>query len=323
MGDVIHLRSTSPQGDGMDMLDLLASWRLALDQGDKSPHTIRSYTDTVKGAAAWLAAAGLPTDVEQVEPEHLGAFLAARKDATSAGNAAKEYRNLSVFFRWCVTEGERSAPSPMDRVGKIKVSKQAHAIFTDEELVKLLKVCSGSDFESRRDLAIIRVLIDNGVRVSGLAGIRYTPGDEDTHDVFLSRHALRVRLTGGRMFLAPIGKKAAAAVDRYIRMRARHPHHDSPYLWLPVDSRSTRTGDHRLTATGIGQMIERRGEQAGVVAHPHKFRRTMASTWEGDSLQLMRIGGWESPEMVRLYGEARENERAREAHARLSPGDRF
>lgn len=324
MGEVVPLRSSSAKIESPDIRELLESWRLALDQEEKAPGTIRSYLDTVRKTAGWLAEAGHPTSVEEITPEHLRAYLAARKEATSAGNAAKDFRNLRVFFGWCVAEGERTPPSPMERVGKIKVAKKAHKIFTDDELTALVKACSGADFESKRDLAIIRILIDNGVRVSGLAGLRYAPGDEKVNDVFVSRHRLRVRLKGGRTFWAPIGKKAAVALDRYIRARARQPYAESPWLWLPVKGRATATGDMRLTASGIQQMLERRGEQAKVTdVHPHRFRRTMASTWEGDSMELMDIGGWESLEMVRLYSREGREERAREAHARLSPGDRI
>jgi site-specific recombinase XerD len=320
MGEVVPLR---PSGASLDIRELIDSWQLALDQEEKAPGTIRSYTDTVRKTAEWLTANDRPAGVEDITPEDLRAFLAARKAETSAGNAAKEYRNLSVFFRWCVLEEERTAPSPMDRVGKIKVAKKAHKIFTDEELRKLLKACSGASFADRRDTAIMRILIDNGVRVSGLAGLRYLPDDETLNDVYASRHVLRVRLKGGRTFWAPIGKKSAAALDRYIRARKKHPHADSEWLWLPTRG-TTALGDVRFTAHGIAQMLERRGKQAGVAeVHPHRFRRTMASTWQGDALQLMRIGGWESLEMVRLYGESREEERAREAHGRLSPGDRI
>lgn len=324
MGNVLPLRPNTPAEPSPDIRGLLDSWRLALDQEEKAPGTIRSYTDSVRMLAEWLDRHGLATGVEDIETEHIRGYLAARKEATSAGNAAKDFRNLRVFFAWCVKEDERSLPNPMDRVGKIKVAAKAHPIFTDDELTALIVACSGPDFESKRDLAIIRILIDNGVRVSGLAGLRYTPGDDRTNDVYLSRHRLRVRLKGGREFWAPIGKKSAAAIDRYIRARARRPHADSPWLWLPATSRTTATGDVRLTASGVGQMLERRGEQAKITdVHPHRFRRTMASTWEGDSMQLMDIGGWESLEMVRLYSRAGREERAREAHARMSPGDRI
>jgi site-specific recombinase XerD len=323
MGEVVPLRPVAANAASPDIRDLLPSWRLVLDQEEKSPHTIRSYLDSVRMMAEWLAADGRPAGVDDIEADDIRAYLTARKEKTSAGNAMKDFRNLRVFFGWCAKADELTEANPMDRVGKIKVAKKAHPIFTDDELTALVVACSGPDWESKRDLAIIRILIDNGVRVSGLAGLRYAPG-EDNNDVFLSRHRLRVRLKGGREFYAPIGKKSAVAVDAYIRKRARRPHADSPWLWLPAGGRRTATGDVRLTASGIAQMLERRGERGGITdVHPHRFRRTMASTWEGDSLQLMDIGGWESLEMVRLYSRAGREERAREAHARLSPGDRI
>lgn len=323
MGDIVPIRAV---GDSPDIRTLIPSWQLFLEQdkGGKAAGTIRSYLDTVRKLAEWLADNGRPAGVEDIETEDLRAWLYARQQETSKGNAAKEYRNLNVFWNWCLAEDERTPPNPMTKVGKITGDAKAHPIFTDAELTALVKACSGSDWESKRDLAIIRILMDNGVRVSGLAGLRYTPGEPETHDVFLARHRLRVRLKGGREFFAPIGKKAAVAVDAYVRKRARHPRADSPWLWLPANGKRTDTGDVRLTASGIGQMLERRGEQACVDdVHPHKFRRTFASTWEGDSMQLMDIGGWESLEMVRLYSRAGREEQARKAHERLSPGDRI
>lgn len=307
------------------MLDLLPSWMLALDQAELSAGTKRSYADTIRHTSAWLADHGMPTGLNEIQTDHLQAFLIDVKEQTSAGNAHKHMRNLRVFFNWAIKEKERERPSPVDGLEQIKVSRKAPTVFTEDELRKLIKVCSAEDdFEHRRDLAIIRILMDNGVRVSGLAGLRYTPEDDETNDVYLNRHVLRVRLKGGDTFWAPIGKKSAHALDRYIRIRNRHPAADSQWLWLPLDTRTTRNGDHRLTATGIGQMVERRGEQAGLGrVRPHKFRRTMATNWEGSDIDLMHIGGWESLKMVELYTRARSEGKARQAHRRLSPGDRI
>lgn len=313
-----------PTPADVTMLDLLPSWMLALDQAERSPGTKRSYTDTITATSTWLTEHDMPTGVNEVNTTHLQAFLIDVKDRTSPGNAHKHMRNLRAFFNWAAKEKERRDPSPVAGLEPIKVSRKAPTVFTAEELRKLIKVCSAEDdFEHRRDLAIIRILMDNGVRVSGIAGLRYTD-DEDTNDVFLNRHVLRIRLKGGAMFWAPIGKKSAHALDRYIRSRRGHPAADSDWLWLPIGTRTTSTGDHRFTATGIGQMIQRRGEQAGLGRiRPHKFRRTMATTWEGSDIDLMHIGGWESLKMVELYTRARSEGKARDAHRRLSPGDRI
>jgi site-specific recombinase XerD len=93
--------------------------------------------------------------------------------------------------------------------------------------------------------------------------------------VWLLRHTLRVTLRGGDVREAPIGSKTAAAIDRYLRSRVRHPHAASPWLWLPVRGITAGGGERRLTGTGIQQMLERRGREAGIVGrlHPLRFPR--------------------------------------------------
>lgn len=307
-----------------DGVRLLSSWRLTLEAVDKQPSTIESYFIAARTLIVYLADRGLPTDVTEITTDHVRQFLRDWKERTSSARASFMYRGLHVFFAWCVKDGEIGAPSPMDRIERVNPKRKAYPVFSEEDLRALVNACQGNDFESRRDLAIIRILMDNGVRVGGLAGLRYSEDDEKANDVFVRRHQLRVVLKGGREFMAPIGKKAAAALDRYLRERNKHLCRESPWLWLPVRSPSASgAGEARLTADGIRQMIGRRAEQAGIDAHPHKFRRTMASTWDGDTMLLMRVGGWESVEMVRMYAESGEQRKAHEAHRKFSPGDKI
>jgi hypothetical protein len=43
----------------------------------------------------------------------------------------------------------------------------------------------------------------------------------------------------------------------------------------------------------------------------------------GDDDSLMRLVGWRSRQMLHRYGASAADARAREAHPRLMPGDRF
>jgi integrase len=80
-----------------------------------------------------------------------------------------------------------------------------------------------------------------------------------------------------------------------------------------------------MTTSGIGQMLTRRGAQAGVDhVHPHRFRHTFASGWlsgGGNEGDLMQLAGWKSRDMLDRYGASAAAARARDAHKRMSPGD--
>jgi site-specific recombinase XerC len=136
------------------------------------------------------------------------------------------------------------------------VPDQPVPVIPEDALWRLLHNCTGKDFESRRDAAIIMLLLDTGLRREALAGIQLDDLDPDYQIV-------RVLDKGRVQREVPFAQRTAQAVDRYLRVRARHKDAALPWRWLGLKG--------RLTKWGIVIMLRRRGEEVGIPdLHPHQ-----------------------------------------------------
>lgn len=263
----------------------------------------------------------MPRTLGAITREHVEEWIvslaeAGRKPAT----IALRYRSVQQFFRWASEEG-LIAVSPMANMRPPKVPETPPAVLSEAELTALIRtVTADKSFAGRRDTAIIRLFIATGARLSEIANLRWTPANPTTNDVDLDRDVIGVVGKGNRPRLMYVGAKATKALDRYIfDVRARHKMVDSEWLWLAPRG--------RFSASGIGQMIQTRGEEAGVKhLHPHRFRHAWAHRNLADGMQegeVMTLAGWRSREMLRRCAASTAADRALDAARRSGLADRL
>ncbi len=261
--------------------------------------------------AGWLAENGQPTTLDQLTRDQTREWLAHLAEDREASTVRTRFKGLHRFCGWLVAEGELDV-SPMAGMSAPEAAEKPVPVLEDSELEALLKTCSSKSFADRRDEAIIRVLLDAGIRVSELCGLT-------TESVDLDREMALVTGKGGKVRPVYFGTRTVRALDRYLRERRRHRFAHLPELFL------TQRG--ALSTDGARERIKVRAEQAGLKdrMHPHRFRHTFAHDYlisGGQERDLKRLAGWSSDVMLERYGASAADMRAREAARRLRRGDR-
>jgi len=298
---------------GETLESLRGSFNRSLRVEGKADRTLVLYGQSITYFSQWLEQRGQSADLSNLNRDTVLQWLDfLRHRGLTTGTIRTRWRGLRRFTSWLLAESI-IRDDPLAGIVIDKPEPPPVRILTDDELAALLGACRGTRFADRRDEAVLRLLIDCGLRVSEVTGI-------DLDDLDLDAESVTVTGKGSRVRPAYFGARTGQALDRYVRERRKHRHASSAALFLGERGRFTRDG--------VRERLKVRADMAGLdptKIHPHRFRHTNAHDFllaGGQERDLKRLMGWRSDTMLERYGASAADHRAREAARRLKRGDR-
>lgn len=166
-------------------------------------------------------------------------------------------RILSSFFSWLEDE-DFIVKSPVRRIHKVKTAKVVKDTYTDEALELMRDNCT-----SERDLALIDLLASSGMRVGELITL-------NREDINFNERECVVIGKGNKERLVYFDARTKIHLQNYLDHRTD----GNPALFVTL-----KAPYHRLMIGGVETRLRELGKRLNIPkVHPHKFRRTMATT---------------------------------------------
>lgn len=166
-------------------------------------------------------------------------------------------RILSSFFAWLEDE-DYILKSPVRRIHKVKTAKVVKDTYTDEAL-ELMR----DNAPTQRDLSMIDLLASSGMRVGEMVTL-------NREDINFEERECVVLGKGNKERLVYFDARTKIHLQNYLNGRTDA----NPALFV-----SLKAPHNRLQIGGVEVRLRELGQKLNISkVHPHKFRRTLATT---------------------------------------------
>lgn len=219
-----------------------------------SEKTMIYYRNTIEAMLG-----GIGKTPQQITTDDLRKYLLEYQTTRKSSKVTIDNirRILSSFFSWLEDE-DLILKSPVRRIHKVKTGKVVKDTYTDEALELMRDNCT-----TLRDLAIVDILASTGMRIGELVNLNQSDID------FAERECIVIG-KGSKERVVYFDARTKIHLQNYLNSRAD----TNPALFVtlsfPFD---------RIMIGGIERRLRELGKRLNIPkVHPHKFRRTLATT---------------------------------------------
>lgn len=228
------------------------------------------------------------------------------------------YIGLRSFFSWLV-QTDNIVSTPFTRIPKPQVRETIKPPLSPDQITALLQAAQ-EGFQPARDTALLFWLLDTGCRASETVSVQLT-------DLDLTSQSCAVLGKGNKYRTVYFGSKTAETIEAYLRRTGRlcPANADRRNQGSPLFC--SRQGKGALTRSGLQQVVERLGQNAGIKGScsPHAFRRSFAVQTLKNGANVFSVQamlGHSDLEMTRRYCALAQTD-VEAQHRRFSPVDRM
>ncbi|MFQ5926223.1 MAG: site-specific tyrosine recombinase XerD [Terriglobia bacterium] len=228
-------------------------------------NTVEAYQRDLKEFARYCQAQKF--DLARVERAHIVEFLGQLyKRGLDARSVARQLVSLRSFYRFLLQERAITV-DPTLHLEPPRLWKRLPGYLSLDEVERLLAQPDSGTPAGVRDAAMLELLYATGLRVSELLRV-------EVSDVQFEMGFLRCLGKGSKERLIPIGKKALAALERYLAVGRPKLARRQAGGTLFVNQRG-----RPLTRQGFWKILRAYGQQARIRTGlaPHRLRHSFAT----------------------------------------------
>ena len=180
--DTPHARPCPGSQPSSAWADAWEGYELHLELLGRSRSTVASRKSNALAMARYFTGQGI--DPEGVTKLELSRYIVAQAKGRAGAGPQSLFKDLRMFWKWLAEDLEIA--DPMAKVACPSGKSRPVAVLSWADVEKMLAACAGkTDAETARNVAIIWLFLESGLRRFELAALRLSDVDRKARTVFV------------------------------------------------------------------------------------------------------------------------------------------